>query len=130
MLKSSIERLKELTERLASFPSYDIITELSTNLVFLAQDGIILKVNRYAKNILGYGPEEFIGKHWGDFIHPDDLAASLAANPDKTEGKIFEVVNRMRSRDGTYRTISWRCTNWKHGQLYAIGKDRGTAHGK
>ena len=130
MIKSSLERLKDLTERLSTVPSYDIISELSTNLVFLAQDGIIQKANRYAKNIMGYGPEELIGKPWASFIHPDDLAASLAANTDRAEGKFFETANRMRAKDGTYRRITWRCTNGRTGQIYAIGKDKGLADGQ
>ena len=72
--------------------------------------------------ILGWKPEEVIGRGYLDFIHSDDRAAStaaLATTPEQ-ELKGFEV--RMLHKDGSYRWISWVAAP-EGGLIYANGRD-------
>ena len=61
------------------------------------------------KSILGYGPDE-IADHcseWETRLHPDDRVRSLSAVKDYLEGRTreYELVHRLRHRDGSYRWI-------------------------
>ena len=61
------------------------------------------------KRQLGYRPEEIEGafEEWRSRVHPDDLEATLAAVKAVIEStdRAYEVVFRMRHRDGSYRWI-------------------------
>jgi PAS domain S-box-containing protein len=69
--------------------------------------GTILFQSMAVTRVLGYGPEELLGKGIFDFVHPDDLARVYSAFFNVIEG-IFEdatVQFRHRVGDGTFRFI-------------------------
>jgi PAS domain S-box-containing protein len=41
-------------------------------LVLVGPDGIYRAVNPAWRTLLGYEPDEIIGRHFADFIHPDE----------------------------------------------------------
>ena len=75
--------------------------------------------------MLGWTPEDLAGKDFIEFVHPDDVALTLAESvaewgEDSPTRSGFE--NRLRCRDGTYRWIEW--TSQRRGDLiYATGRD-------
>ncbi|HWJ17991.1 MAG TPA: PAS domain S-box protein, partial [Geobacterales bacterium] len=72
--------------------------------------------------ILGWRPEEVIGRRDLDFVHSDDRASSTAslATTRGRELKGHEI--RMRHKDGSYRWISWVAAP-EGGLIYANGRD-------
>jgi diguanylate cyclase (GGDEF)-like protein/PAS domain S-box-containing protein/putative nucleotidyltransferase with HDIG domain len=54
------------------------------------------------ENILGYKPEEVLGMHWYDLLHPDDRARMMAEFPKiVASGQPFrELLYRNRHKDG------------------------------
>ena len=76
-------------------------------------------------SMLGWTPEDLAGKAFIEFVHPDDVAPTLAESAaewaeDSPTRSGFE--NRLRCRDGTYRWIEW--TSQRRGDLiYATGRD-------
>ncbi len=72
-------------------------------------DGHFLRVNREWQRTLGYRVDELEGRSFVDFVHPDDLPATLEAVRDLgAQKQVFDFVNRYLCRDGSYRWIEWR----------------------
>ena len=101
------------------------IFELPSHLIcILGPDGKFIETNIAQKVILDWEPSELIGKNIGDFLHPDDVAPTVAAvgRLFAEGGTITEFRNRARHRDGSCRWISWSGTLSK-GNVVAIGTD-------
>ncbi len=92
------------------------------------QAGIILSVNPSAKRLLGWDPQEMIGKPIFEFMHPDDrdrtatYVAHQAASDD-----VIAIQNRYRTRDGSYRLFDWRGVV-ENGVVHAVGRDITAEH--
>ncbi len=72
-------------------------------------DGHFRRLNKEWESALGYSPAELEGKRLLDFVHPDDMEASLGAMSELNAGKkVLQFTNRYRHRDGSYRWIEWR----------------------
>jgi PAS domain S-box-containing protein len=72
-------------------------------------DGHFRRLNREWESALGYSPAELEGKRFLDFVHPDDMEASLDAMSELNAGKkVLQFTNRYRHKDGSYRWIEWR----------------------
>lgn len=86
-------------------------------------DGNFIKTNRAWSDILGYSPDELNNRKFLDFVHPDDMNATLEAMTKLSDQeKVLNFVNRYRCRDGSYRHIEWR--SHPYGKLiYAAARD-------
>ncbi len=96
--------------RVASDLERDGFFELSLDmLAVFGADGRFLRVNPSWESILGYRPDELIGRPLFDLIHPDDLARTqAAAQAHFVEGdRVHAFQNRYRHRDGSYRWLEW-----------------------
>jgi signal transduction histidine kinase/CheY-like chemotaxis protein len=110
--------------------SRDILLVMDTN-------GVALAANPAATRILGWTPEDFIGRPVIDRIHPDDHAVVLLAlaeltfpAPDdvappapepaqRAESRIFEI--RCQRKAGGYEWISW-VAGLEERTIYATGR--------
>jgi PAS domain S-box-containing protein len=85
--------------------------EFSNEMLCLAdRRGYFTRVNSAWTDILGWPTEEFLTRPYVDFVHPDDLEATLAEARLLYTGN-HETVwfeNRYRCLDGTYRWLAWR----------------------
>ena len=71
--------------------------------------GNFIKVNEAWKGILGYSVEELENRKFLDFVHPDDLEATLDAMSELSRQKqVLNFTNRYLCKDGSYRYIEWR----------------------
>ncbi len=85
--------------------------------------GHFIKLNKAWETTLGYPIEELEGRLFLDFVHPDDMPATLNAIKELNQGHdITRFVNRYRHKDGTYRYIEWRTTPVGT-QIYAVARD-------
>src|SRR5207249_9940312 len=74
-------------------------------------DGYFKLVNPAWERVLGYSPEELTSRPWLDFVHPDDLAATIREGEKLVSGvDVIRFRNRYRARDGSYKWLSWMCT--------------------
>ncbi|MBU0936841.1 MAG: response regulator [Spirochaetes bacterium] len=72
-------------------------------------DGSFVKVNKEWERLLGYTVGELEHAKFLDFIHPDDLPATLAALEQLSQSiEVNNFTNRYRCRDGSYRFVEWR----------------------
>ncbi|MBN1578944.1 MAG: PAS domain S-box protein [Chitinispirillaceae bacterium] len=115
------ERTREVTrahEELARFFT------LTLDLLCIAGiDGTFIRCNRAWEVMLGYSLKELEGKRFLDFVHPDDLDATVACIAELAQGKeVIDIVNRYRCADGTYRWIEWR-SNAVGNLIYAAARD-------
>ena len=89
----------------------------------VGSDGTFRSVSPSLRAILGHAPEEVIGHHFSEFLHPEDAASTSsaiarAAGADDLTG--FE--NRYLNTSGETRWISWN-TTIEDGLIYAYGRD-------
>ncbi len=86
-------------------------------------NGEFIKVNREWGNVLGYDEGELEGRSFLDYVHPDDLAATLAAIAELDEQRpVLNFVNRYRAKNGEYRFIEWR-SQPRGKRIYAAARD-------
>ena len=74
---------------------------------------------------LGHSREEMLGTSYMDYVHPDDLEATLAVGNNLEEGSdLFPFENRNRCADGSYKWLHWTATaSVEEGRIYAAGRD-------
>jgi len=102
--KLAEEALRQKNEEMDGYFTYTL------DLLCIADaDGHFRRLNREWESALGYSPAELEGKRFLDFVHPDDMKASLGAMAELKAGKqVLQFTNRYRHRDGSYRWIEWR----------------------
>ncbi|WP_280526053.1 PAS domain-containing protein [Methylobacterium soli] len=91
-------------------------------MVVIDATGAFQALSLAATRILGWQPDEMIGRTVFEFIHPDDVALTVAALNEAIGAELARVENRYRHRDGSYRWLSW--TAAPEGDLiYATGRN-------
>ncbi|WP_244481173.1 PAS domain S-box protein [Rhizobium sp. Leaf371] len=110
-----------VTERTAD---RDRMWRLSTDIMLVADfEATITAVNPAWRTVFRWDEGELVGRSFMDLIHPDDLAATLAEVGKLSEGvTTFSFENRYRTKDGTYRTISWTAVP-DDTFIHALGRD-------
>ena len=111
---------KTLTDRQRILDySLDMICEIDAA-------GNFIQINKACKKILGYQPEEMIGKHFIDFVMEEDKVATLEMEKDiplrGIETNNFE--NRYVKKDGRIVSLAWSA-RWDKNEntMYCIAKD-------
>jgi len=86
-------------------------------------EGNFIKVNKAWERILGYSIEELEKRNFLEFIHPEDIQATINAMTKLgNKEDIINFVNRYRCSDGSYRYIEWKSQNYE-GLIYAVSRD-------
>ncbi|HZG42467.1 MAG TPA: PAS domain S-box protein [Longimicrobium sp.] len=100
-LRRSEARFRSLIENAS-----DVITVLDA-------DGRIRYESPSVKRILGYDPDEMLGRPVMEFIHPDDRAHVQEALTERIRdpGVVQSVELRFRHRDGGWRILAARGAN-------------------
>jgi len=75
---------------------YRLLVENSSEVVFIAQEGIIKFINRAAINLLGSSYEELTSNPFTDFIHPDDREMVLANHLRRLRGEAVPNIYTFR----------------------------------
>jgi PAS domain S-box-containing protein len=79
---------------------YDLFIKDDQSMISFTQpDGILSFISPSSLNLIGYAPEEMVGRNRLDFYHPDDVV-----NLDQSEGLLRNVTytRRLRHKDGHY----------------------------
>lgn len=97
--EKTIQDLRELDERRR------LITENTSDIIRLTDtEGVFLYVSPSVKTCLGYDPGEMTGRHFQDFVHPDDLEGlqQVFSNAIATKNNAGKFEYRYRHADGHY----------------------------
>jgi PAS domain S-box-containing protein len=100
----------DTTDRKQAEEEIERIFNMTNYMVCVASlDGYFTRVNASFEHILGYSPEELLSKPFFDFIHPDDVAKTIAVVEEKLSSgvKVIAFENRYRCKDGSYKWLSW-----------------------
>ncbi|MDK9708845.1 MAG: PAS domain S-box protein [Desulforhopalus sp.] len=112
---------EDLLER---FHSLEGFFSLSLDLLCVANtSGDFIRLNPEWQKVLGYSETELEGRKFLEFVHPDDVEATIQAilQLDNNQ-EVLNFQNRYRGIDGSYRWIEWRSR--PHGKLiYAAARD-------
>src|SRR2546422_8645650 len=84
-----------------------LIENASDVILVLNSDGTVRYQSPSAERVLGYKPEDAIGKSGFEFIHPDDLpnVTNAFADAIKSPGATLSIEMRARHRDGSWRML-------------------------
>ncbi len=121
----------DLTERLGGDGHLDPVErdqffQLSHDLMCVVGfDGVLRRVNPAFAGTLGYREDELVGRTYTDFVHPDDIDATVTEIEGHGFGdRTLRFEDRYRCRDGSYRTLSWSVVPVPElGVTYATARD-------
>ena len=100
------------------------IWNLSQDLFVVSDgNGKIVNVNPAWHSMLGWSPEDLVGKNAEWLVHPADRELSLTERSQLVAGlKTQHFENRCLCKDGAYRWLSWFAVP-DGGLIYATGRD-------
>jgi len=104
----------------------DRFFSLSIDLLCIADcDGRLLRVNPAWQHTLGWTAEELTSVPYLDRVHPADRDATSAEAAALANGGVtVHFENRYRTKDGSYRWLSWNsAAAADQGRLYAAARD-------
>jgi PAS domain S-box-containing protein len=86
-----------------------LIFETSQDLILVMDSrGFLVQVSPSCETILGYRPEDMIGRSGVDFIHPDELEMSRTEIRASRRGERPKISDtRCVHKDGRHVTLSW-----------------------
>ena len=116
--KQAEEALREKTKELDRYfmDALDLLSIADT-------DGYFRRLNKEWQATLGYSLSELEGRRFTDFVHPDDVEATLqTVSRLAGQKEVLNFVNRYRCKDGSYRWIEWRSFP-SDTTIYAVAHD-------
>jgi PAS domain S-box-containing protein len=85
--------------------------------------GEFTRVSKSWEAILGYSAADLEGHPFLDFVHPEDMTATIEAIADlDAQREVVSFKNRYLCSDGSYRWIEWR-SKPQGETIYAVARD-------
>ena len=116
----------DITERRRAEQALDRFFTLSLDMLcIVGVDGYFKRINPAWQKTLGFTRAELMARPWADFVHPDDVAASLAAAESVAAGgELTSFENRYLCRDGSHKWLLWTAAPLlDEGLIYAAARD-------
>jgi len=104
--------LQDVTREMEARATLDQFFEQPLNLHLIARtSGEIVRANRAWEAVLGYKPEELVGRRYFDFVHPDDLNKTQRETGRLILGHTtYRFESRYLHKQGGYRLLAWSAT--------------------
>ncbi|HJT25227.1 MAG TPA: PAS domain S-box protein, partial [bacterium] len=93
--KRAEEDLKDSEEKFRK-----VFENASLGMTLVDKEFRFLHVNHAFCEMVGYLPEELVGRKFAEFTHPDDMAKNLSFSGDVLQGKGFRMQKRYLHKDG------------------------------
>ena len=103
----ALENARLFEEVRQSQELYGRVLDTSTDMAALFElDGTITFASRAAETVIGWTPDELVGRSFVDLIHPDDLATANAVILDAVaQDASRPSTARLRHKDGSWVTV-------------------------
>ena len=99
-------RLSEMALRASEEKFRDLVERLNDLIYAADEDGMVTYVSPVTRNLLGYEPDEIMGRPFHQFIHPDDHAIVRERLRLMYGGARESGEFRVFKKDGTMRWVS------------------------
>jgi PAS domain S-box-containing protein len=93
--KKAEHALKESEEK-----HREIVENINDVLFTINNEGIMRYISPQVKDLFGYEPDEIIGKHFSEFVYPDDLKKLISLFKDILAGKHYPSDYRINHKSG------------------------------
>jgi PAS domain S-box-containing protein len=106
--------LRDMTEQRLAESRFQALIEASSDVVKLSgADGVITYISPSVLTVLGYRPDELVGRTMSELVHPDHLEMYQADQRARLErpGMRTAIRFRARHRNGEWRWLGARTTN-------------------
>jgi PAS domain S-box-containing protein len=117
---------EEIRQRTRAERERDQFFQLGLDMLCIAGfDGVFKQLNPAWEKTLGWSLAELMTRPYVEFVHPDDVEATLREAQNLRLGGITVAFeNRYRKQDGSYVWLSWRATARTAEELiYAAARD-------
>ena len=98
-------RAKEMQLRESKEKYRDLVENINEVVYSLNRQGELIYVNPRIRTLMGYHPEELLGKNFGGFVHPADLDEVLSRFKDVLAGYAWSHEFRVLDRTGEIRWV-------------------------
>jgi len=121
---AAVDRQRADAEIRANQARFDVLASQADEILTeIGIDGRVTFASEASLHVLGYTPEEMIGKLIPGMIHPDDRAENrILQAPLFNQADPTVAINRIRHADGTWRWLESRTSAFEHadGSLHAL----------
>jgi PAS domain S-box-containing protein len=108
--KRAEEAVREGQRKLeAALETNQLIVDNSQDVICtIDEEGRFVTMNGASEALLGYSPQELIGRPYMELVHPDDYAPTEKAAADiLVNGQVTDFVNRYIRKDGSVVSVLW-----------------------
>ena len=118
LVASDLTHLKSVQSRLQhSEARYRNLVEQATELIAVLQDKVCVFANSAVKDVLGWEPEEVVGREPEMFVHPEDISTLMEAYERRISGQSHSEVlpYRIFTKDGRLKwmELATRVVDWE-----------------
>ena len=116
---------QEIAKRRQVQTELNYFFHLSDDMLCIAgEDGYFKQINPSFQRKLGYTTEELLNQPYINFVHPEDVKATLVEARKLLKGiSNTSIENRYRCKDGSYRRLRWMAQASLDGEVYAVAHD-------
>jgi PAS domain S-box-containing protein len=121
-----IAQIQDITKQRHAAAEREIFFNRSSQLLGVISSGMVLKqVNRAWERAFGWKASDLASsKKIGDFVHPEDLALTVAAIDEIRAGASSRTfTNRCLQKGNKYRWIEWCTAHLFNDEIYVEGRD-------
>lgn len=118
--------IQKLNDEKHDLTNFEYFVKDSLDLICIADSiGYFKMVNNAFIEVLGYTKEELLSKPFLEFIHPDDVEATLTVFQSLSEScRITDFENRYIKKNGEVVILQWKANlNITNNFVYSIARD-------